>query len=453
MANVPTPLGNEMPNSPLEAEMSGHLNAICASEAFKNSSTLKNLLCYLFYNRTKQLSEYMLAVEALGRREDFDPQVDATVRVQISRLRRRLKDFYLSEGRSLPLRFCIPLGSHQLVLDEGQNAPARQNLVMQPSGTVNAPVPGLVQVSWPRVVSEPLIEKRIRPSMPVVLLACLSILLIGVCGWQFYELGKQRQALVMRPAPATLLPLWQEFTANGRPIQIVIPNPTFFSWHVTERGTLMGRDTTVNNFMDRDKAPELKMLDEKYGKPSLSQHYAVSSDVIASLKLLHYMDAGLLKADLAISSDAPWEAYENDNIILLGTPGTLTPFKSQLDRLYFWFDPQGFVIRNRQPRAGEPATYSGLFESETRFFRPGLIAVLPGVSKDSRIMILAGQSTAALVSFLTSKNGNDQLQKMQRQNGGGPYFEAVILSEQDGDTVLNNRLVALRTYPATWSHN
>jgi hypothetical protein len=55
---------------PQQAELREHLEAICASKAFESSTTLKTLLRYLFENKNKELSEYVLAVEALGRRPE-----------------------------------------------------------------------------------------------------------------------------------------------------------------------------------------------------------------------------------------------------------------------------------------------------------------------------------------------------------------------------------------------
>lgn len=431
------------PDSPLEAAFVEHLEIICASSAFENSTTLKNLLRYLFYNKDRQISEYSLAVEALNRRADFDPQVDATVRVQISRLRRRLKDFYLAEGRALPIRFFVPLGTHQLVLEGEHNDSGR---VSQTPNAMEA-----VPVVLPRLLSaEP--KKKTLP-WRVLVLACLVAILSAICAWQFWKIRSQAQALARQTTPAQLLPFWQEFGANGKPMQIVIPNPTFFAWYGGKNSTLMMRDTSVNNYMNIGNSPELSMLEKQLGKPQLSQYYAVSSDVIASLRLLHYMDDGNLKADITISSNAAAGLFEGENVILVGTPGTLTPFKNQLDRLYFKFDPQGWMIQNPQPRAGEMREYHYVSESALRNIFPGLIAVLPGISKGSNVLILAGQRTAALVSYLTSMEGNQQLMEARRKAGGGPFFEAVILSETEGDTVLNNRLMAVRSYPASSSYN
>ncbi len=446
MSQAPPSLERMGPSDSIpNARLVEHFEGICASGAFEGSPTLKNLLRYLFLNRGKQVSEYEIAVEALGRREDFDQQLDASVRVQISRLRQRLRDFYRVEGRLLPIRFSVPLGTHQLSVDGLDNGASTTSEMLDPAEIVQA-------ATRQGDFSALLINWRPLPKL-VVALVCLTVILSCVTIWQFLEIKEQKSALGARPAPTAMLPIWKEFSANGKPIEIVLPNPTFFSWQVQNREVLMARDTTVNSFTDLEEAPDLKVIEEKFGKPTLSQQYAASSDVIASLKLLHYMDASSQRADIAISSDAPSELFEGNNIVLLGTPGTLAPFKKQLDRLYFEFDQQGWAIQNRQPRADERAVYSAVFESPTRVVSPGLIAVLPGISKDTRIMIIAGQSTAALVWFLTSSEGSQQLEKMRQQTGGGPYFEAVIMSELAGNTILNNRLAVVRPYSPSMSRN
>jgi DNA-binding response OmpR family regulator len=66
------------------------------SRSFDRAAASRQLLTYLWVHQKEELSEYALAVEALGRRPDFAPKIDATVRVQISRLRQRLHDFYQS---------------------------------------------------------------------------------------------------------------------------------------------------------------------------------------------------------------------------------------------------------------------------------------------------------------------------------------------------------------------
>jgi beta-glucanase (GH16 family) len=66
-----------------------------------------------FEGRSKEIREYTIAVEALGRREaTFDSQVDPIVRVTARALRKRLREFYENEGKDDPLRIVLPLGHY-----------------------------------------------------------------------------------------------------------------------------------------------------------------------------------------------------------------------------------------------------------------------------------------------------------------------------------------------------
>jgi len=431
--------------SPLEASLLEHLQTICTSKTFENSPTLKNLLIYLFQKRNEEVSEYTIAVQALYRRADFDPQIDATVRVQVSRLRRRLKEFYNSEGRSTGQRFSIPLGTHQLVLDQISNGAS------QPEDPAIAPHRDDRSEAGPQ---------RIRSLgttgfKVAFVLGCLVVVLAVVCGWQYWKLRSQAFA-VPSASSAQLLPLWKEFYADGKPARIVIPNPVFFSWGQPpdeREQSLIVRDTTVNDFLKIEDSAQLAKLRKRLGQPQLAQYYAVSSDVIACLKVMHYLDARDASVNISISSGASAEMLEGENVILVGTPGTLTPFQHQLDLLYFKFEPQGQLIHNAQPFPSEPREFKLIQESPSRTIFPGLIALIPGSSKGSHLMILAGRQTAALVSYLTSDEGNRELQEARNRVGGASFFEAVILSEVDGDTVLNSRLVAFRPFTPRIARN
>ena len=70
------------------------IRQVLDSRTFERAPTLRTLLTYLWHNRDQAISEYAIATEALGRSRSFDPKTDATVRVQVSRLRQRLEKFY-----------------------------------------------------------------------------------------------------------------------------------------------------------------------------------------------------------------------------------------------------------------------------------------------------------------------------------------------------------------------
>jgi hypothetical protein len=74
------------------------LQRLIASGTFARSPNLEKILVYLceryFRGEASHVKEFHLATEVLGRPETFDPKKDSIVRVEIHRLRKRLKDHY-----------------------------------------------------------------------------------------------------------------------------------------------------------------------------------------------------------------------------------------------------------------------------------------------------------------------------------------------------------------------
>src|SRR5436305_3394776 len=65
-----------------------------------------------FEGRDEGIKEYTIAVEALGRRSDFDSQADTIVRVTAHLLRKRLLEVYQREGATHSIRIVIPPGHY-----------------------------------------------------------------------------------------------------------------------------------------------------------------------------------------------------------------------------------------------------------------------------------------------------------------------------------------------------
>jgi len=92
------------------------LHAVLESHLFARSPALSHLLSYLcekkFAGEADQIKEYSVALEVFDRRETFDQDSDSIVRVQANRLRKRLSEYYASEGAGHPLRITIPVGQY-----------------------------------------------------------------------------------------------------------------------------------------------------------------------------------------------------------------------------------------------------------------------------------------------------------------------------------------------------
>jgi hypothetical protein len=104
---------SETSTSPAERD---ELEWLLHSRGLGRSTNLARALRYIceeyFAGRSTDIREYTIAVQALGRRHDFDPQTDTIVRVTVHSLRKRLEDIYEAEGADRPLRLLIPLGGY-----------------------------------------------------------------------------------------------------------------------------------------------------------------------------------------------------------------------------------------------------------------------------------------------------------------------------------------------------
>src|SRR5579862_3073764 len=92
------------------------LERILASEQFAGAERSRRLLEVAvertLEDRTAALKEYSLGVEVFGRPESFDPRLDAIVRVEAGRLRRRLEAYYSNGGERDSVRIELPKGTY-----------------------------------------------------------------------------------------------------------------------------------------------------------------------------------------------------------------------------------------------------------------------------------------------------------------------------------------------------
>ena len=101
---------------PTAEEIRAALDRIAVSEAFRACPQLVAFLRYVVEATLRggqdRIKGYTIAVEALGRGDDFNPQDDPIVRVEAMRLRRALQRYYANGGRDDSVRIVLPLGSY-----------------------------------------------------------------------------------------------------------------------------------------------------------------------------------------------------------------------------------------------------------------------------------------------------------------------------------------------------
>jgi hypothetical protein len=92
------------------------LASLLSSPSFARAPALARILSYIcekyFEGDTDSIREYNLGVDVLGRSPSFNPETDSIVRVEASRLRRRLAEYYRTEGADHPVQIRLPASGY-----------------------------------------------------------------------------------------------------------------------------------------------------------------------------------------------------------------------------------------------------------------------------------------------------------------------------------------------------
>jgi hypothetical protein len=95
-----------------QAEAREQLARVLASQVFGKAQRSQRFLRYVveaaLEEPARTVNEYAVAMDVFDREASYDSSVDATVRVEASRLLNRLRDYYAEEGRNDRLIIEVP---------------------------------------------------------------------------------------------------------------------------------------------------------------------------------------------------------------------------------------------------------------------------------------------------------------------------------------------------------
>lgn len=361
------------------------LDRVAGHPYFRKAPVLRDLLIFLWNHQDREISEYELATEVLGRPQDFDPKTDSTVRVQIGRLRQRLKEYAQQAEADTTLDLEIPHGIYRLQIRE-------------------------------RPTEAP-------PPKPIPWLTIALGLLCAILAWR---------AFAPRPESKPALPtFWKSFVHDAKPVQIVVPAPIFFRW---EKESLVARDFNINDPAKLKESPRLNAIVERFGQPDLSQLYTIASDTIGAAILSRYLEEHRVAVKVFDTPSLSLDSLVNQDAILLTGPGTNDQAKGYLPSASFYLEQGTGRLVNLKPRPGEPTEWRDVTLAPGRINGYGILARYPGKAANTRLLMLASRYNVALSSFLV----NDTTQLPTGD------FEAILFYERNGDKVLSVKLELIR---------
>jgi TolB-like protein/Tfp pilus assembly protein PilF len=142
---------------PATPEIEEELDRILSSKVFASAQRSQAFLRYVVERSLKDaagpLKEFSIAMDVFARGDDYDPSIDATVRVEAGRLRNRLREYYDVEGSGDAVSIDVPKGGYcpTFAFRNGKNGAAKEvPLIVEEAQPVESAPRRRVPLSWGR---------------------------------------------------------------------------------------------------------------------------------------------------------------------------------------------------------------------------------------------------------------------------------------------------------------
>jgi adenylate cyclase len=135
-----------------QAVIRQQLDRILRSRPFQQSQRRQKFLAYLvnetLAGRSERLKGYSIGLEVFDRSESFDPLVDPIVRIEATRLREKLREYYVRDGEGDAIRIELPKGTYTPRITFRQKSHAAPKRVAHPATQHAAMVPSVAVLSF-----------------------------------------------------------------------------------------------------------------------------------------------------------------------------------------------------------------------------------------------------------------------------------------------------------------
>lgn len=348
------------------------------SHTLQSRSALRHLFLYLagktLAGEHRDLKEYVIGLEAFSKPANYDPQTDASVRVQVSRLRQCLSEYYQKEGPDDAVRIEIPKGQFRLAF------------LPRDLGQAEREVPS------PIAQLERRLRRRTWASAALALIAIVSTLALV---W----------STTAHPgaAPPVLTPelraIWGQYVSGERPVLVIFGAPLFAKYTTSETGVFF-RDPRLNEWGEAAASPDISKVGLAIGgvHTTPSRIYTGVGEATGVFLLSRLLSQSKHEISLRRSHTLSWDDLKERNVIVLGAPKHNVHLNHLPVDQQFTFLRGG--IRNLRPRPGESETFDPKFAAGFGELEEdhALISRFPGLHGNGETTLLAGNSTEATLA-------------------------------------------------------
>lgn len=408
------------PGLPVEAGISAvaiqaQLEKILANADFARSERLSRFLRYAveqtIQGQGEQIKEHTLGIEVFDKRPSYDTRIDPIVRVEATRLRSKLKEYYATEGRDDPILIELHKGSYMPAFQKQEHKETN---------------------SLPQEVTP--IQPSLRPLRDWKMIALAAALLLagGATYWASVlhsrNFSLQRQVEAMKPpiAEREFAPVWRQFLAPETPTFVVFGSPLFFN---SRQAGFFLRRHVLNDPTSFRSDDNFRLLQERVGPLEGPRYdYAEMGNTIALQRLTAFFGRRGKTLTALPAHVATWESIKDGNLIFLGAP-RMNPLlrKLPVEQDFEWGADNN--IYNRNPQPGEQQTYITSDHRDAVTY--AVIARFPGLRPNRHILLLTAHSapgTMAVVDYVTGPESvRDMTGKLQLPASGEPHSYQMLL--------------------------
>jgi hypothetical protein len=416
------------------------VHRIVASSGFARAPLLSKFLQYVcaetIEGRQEEISEYQVGVQVFDRPQGYRTIEDNIVRNYARQLRKRLSEYFETEGKLETLRVQIPLGGYvpEFFLATGEHPVSieEREAAAEPAQTLPAALP-------PKPVARPFVALFRRMALLLLYSAALVCLTLYISA----RLGGARMPT------DSMHPLWAVLFRAPLNTFVVPADCGFNTLEDLSHQQFSLEEYLTGNY----RTIQLQGLDERGIADLGAQKFTSFIDLQVVSTLLRRPEIDPHRLFLRFPRDLRMDDLKTGNVILIGSidsnPWAEVPQQNLNFRFLYGYN-QGKKqawISNAKPQTGEADVYKTHWD-KAAYITYATIDLVPNLSGNGHILLIQGLDVAGTqaAAELLFREGTIApiLHKAALPDGNLRSFEIVIESTSIEANAANAQVIASR---------
>jgi len=420
---------------------------IVSSRNFVKSSFLSSFLLYVcdreLRGRTEEITEYQIGIQAFGRPASYNPGDDNVVRNYARLLRKRLDEYFETEGKDEVVRVTIPRGRYIPVFSA--NVPTQTIADHSESWLLPPETSDNLGGNDHEAVSSSVATENSRQSVRSSAQWSIAVIAILAICFGYFE-GRFFTPHIAT-APSHLL--WSQIFNKDRDT-LVVPADSGFGILQNLSGRPFRLGDYANGTYLSNIGP-ISGVDSRNLNDIGTQRYTSVVDLNIAVSLSHRPELTPEHFFIRYARDLRMEDLKHSNAIFLGSLHSnpwVELFQKDLNFvLEYRPEVDNSVVLNRHPQKGESEIYKNAWDDDSRLTY-AVLALVPSLDGKGYVILLEGlnmAATQAAADFLLNEQAmNPVLKNARRLDGTLLPFELLLETTSIAANSPEVRMIAAR---------